>query len=384
MAVCSECRVCRQVLPETPLLRYEDMPRAAQYFPVAETLAQDIRVTLNIVQCSGCGLVQLDNPPVPYYREVIRASAFSEAMRKFRQQQFSAWLDEFGLRKVKAIEVGCGRGEYLQLLLDQGLDAYGLEQGDAAVADARKQGLRVQQGYVDCQDYRLQDGPFQAFFMFNFLEHFPEPMTALRGIAANLSDGAYGLVEVPNFDMMLREQQFTEFVTDHLNYFTRETLSLALQLSGFDVLRCEEIWGDYILSASVRKRAALPLAGFQRAQNDLTQQLDEFIAQFPKGQVAVWGAGHQALAVIAMTGLKDKIAYVIDSAVFKQNKLTPATHLPIVAPQQFYRDQLQGLIIMAAAYSDEVAGLVAQQMRLAPRMAILRSQGLEILPTSAG
>lgn len=372
------CRVCRHSLPESPLLRYPDMPQAAQYFPSRDTLAHDHQVDLTIVQCNGCGLVQLTNKPVNYYREVIRATAFSEAMRRFRLGQFADFVARYQLYGQKVVEIGCGRGEYLQLLQEQGLDAYGLEQGATAVQNCLQQNLNVQMGYAEGASFVLQDAPFNAVFMFNFLEHMPNPVDSLRGIAANLIDGAVGIIEVPNFDMMLRENQFTEFVTDHLSYFTADTLRFTLQLGGFDVLECCEVWDEYIISATVRKRSSLNIAGLVSAQATLTDQLHSFIDQFPAGQVAVWGAGHQALAVIAMTGIKDKIHYVVDSAPFKQNKLTPATHVPIVSPDQFYQDGLQGLIIMAAAYSDEVAKLVQRHAKPVPEIAILRSGGLEL------
>ena len=49
------------------------------------------------------------------------------------------------------------------------------------------------------------------------------------------------------------------------------------------------------------------------------------------GPVAVWGASHQALTLLALARATN-VAYVVDSAPFKQGRLTPATHLRVVAP----------------------------------------------------
>lgn len=78
------CRVCGNKFFEEPLLRYKNMPRAAQFLTDAESLESDKGVDLKVCQCSGCGLVQLSNAPVPYYRAVIRAAAFSEEMKDIR------------------------------------------------------------------------------------------------------------------------------------------------------------------------------------------------------------------------------------------------------------------------------------------------------------
>jgi len=88
----------------------------------------------------------------------------------------------------------------------------------------------------------------------NFLEHLPDPNSTLRGIYNNLTDDAIGLVEVPVFDMILRNKLFSEFIGDHLLYFTKETLTATLRLNGFEIIDCNEEWYEYIISATVKKR----------------------------------------------------------------------------------------------------------------------------------
>ena len=91
------CRVCGSICYKNNLLSYSNMPSSAQGFLTAEGLKSDAGSDLFIIQCMSCGLIQLDNDPVPYYKEVIRASAFSEEMRKFRSKQFKSWVKEFNL-----------------------------------------------------------------------------------------------------------------------------------------------------------------------------------------------------------------------------------------------------------------------------------------------
>ena len=88
----------------------------------------------------------------------------------------------------------------------------------------------------------------------NFLEHAPAPNTFLKQLHLNLNEEAIGLVEVPNVDMILEKNLFSEFMTDHLLYFTEETLSQLLSQNGFHVLSCRPVWHDYCLAAVVQKR----------------------------------------------------------------------------------------------------------------------------------
>jgi 2-polyprenyl-3-methyl-5-hydroxy-6-metoxy-1,4-benzoquinol methylase len=369
------CRVCGRKLPPEVLLRFDGMPAKAQHLPGADDLAADAGVTLDVRRCAGCGLVQLTNPPVPYFREVIRAAAFSPEMGAFRRVQFAEWLQKYGLAGKKVIEIGCGRGEYLELMKEVGADARGLEFNREAAEFARRNGLAVETGYLETGDETLEGAPFDGFFILNWLEHLPNIADVLRGIGHNLAPGAIGLVEVPNFDLVIREKLFTEFTGDHLFYFSAETLARTLGLGGFEVLDCRVVWHDYIISATVRKREPLDLSAFAARRESLERELAAFIARHRS--VAVWGAGHQALAVMALAKLAGKIRYVVDSAPFKQGKFTPATHLPIVPPATLRSDPPRAVIVMAASYSDEVVGMLRRDFDPGLVVAVLRENGLE-------
>jgi len=371
----NRCRVCGNVFLKEPILRYENMPKAAQHLPDAGAIKTEIGVDLEVCQCSGCGLVQLSNEPVSYYKEVIRASAFSEEMKVFRIKQFDDFVKKYSLKNKKVIEIGCGRGEYLSLMKQFGIDAYGLEYAEDSVNQCIQDGLAVSQKYIENSDEKIDGAPFDAFFILNFFEHIPDPNTMLVGVYNNLTDDGLGLVEVPNFNMMLKNNLFSEFIGDHLFYFTRDTLSSTLSQNGFEVVECKEIWYDYIISAVVRKRKKMDVSGFCRQQSKIQDEIESYIKQF--NRVAVWGAGHQSFAILSLTKIGDKIRYVVDDAIFKQNKFTPATHVPIVSSNKLKLDPVDAIIVMAASYSDEVAKKIRENFDNNIYVSILRDFGLE-------
>lgn len=373
------CRICFKPLPTECLLHFKNMPKAAQFLPDAQSIEYDSGIDLDVYQCAGCGVVQTTNEPVPYYKEVVRAAAFSEKMKAFRREQFGRFVQDHALQGKKLIEIGCGRGEYLSLLREAGVEVYGLEYAEPSVQHCIEHGLRVTRGFVDNPDYVLQHAPFDAFAALNFLEHWPDPNASLSGIARNLSENGIGLIEVPNFDMVLQKNLFTEFISDHIFYFTRETLETLLKLNGFEVIECTEVWHGYILSAVVRKRRPCDVSAFSGSRQKLKMEIDGFIHSHAGKTIAIWGAGHQALATIALLGLSGKIKYVVDSAPFKQNKFTPASHIPIVAPEYLNTDPVGAIIVMAASYSDEVAGIIRRDWGDAIHTAIVRDFGLEIV-----
>ena len=369
------CRVCNGTL--LSLMTYENMPKAAQNLPDKQTIdsGQDAGVDLEVCQCEDCGLIQLNNEPVEYYKEVIRASAFSEEMKQFRIKQFKNFVTRYNLSDKNVIEVGTGKGEYLALMKQFVTNAYGLEYGEESVSRCRENDLNVVKGYIDRYDYNIPYGPYDAFFILNFFEHIPEPNVMLKGLCNNLTDDAIGLVEVPNFDMILRQNLYSEFIGDHIFYFTKETLRSTLSKNGFEVIDCKEIWYDYILSAVVKKRKATDLSPFKSHKKNIENVIDNYISSYNK--VAIWGAGHQALTVLSLANLGNKIQYVIDDADFKQNKYTPATHIPIVSSQTLREKPVDAIIVMAASYSDEGAKKIRQNFDKDIDVSILRDYGLE-------
>lgn len=351
-----KCRGCGQTLSEQILLKYDGMPKSAQFFPGKEEAKTEQGVNIILKQCLYCGLIQAVGNPVSYYRDVIRAAGVSDEMRKFRESQYEKWVDEFQLKGKKIIEIGCGKGEYMPFMEKAGVKVYGLEHLQDSVDAGMAEGHKIFQGFPENEEYRIPLAPYDGFYIMNFLEHIPSPGEFLRGIANNLKDEAVGIVEVPDFDMMMKKSLYSEFIQDHLSYFTEDTLRNVLEMNGFQVLHCESIWYNYILSCIVKKRSFAKVGGFIERQEYLKKEVRTFlIHQKNKGKrVAVWGAGHQALANLSLLDMAGDIEYVVDSADFKQNRYTPATHIPIVAPDKLLDGEVQVVIIMAAGYSQEV------------------------------
>ena len=324
------CKVCKNEL--FLLLHYENMPKAAQGFPYANELDDDHGIDLDIYQCSGCGLVQLITEPVPYYWKAIRSE--SAEMKSFRQRQLDRFIKRFKLDREKIIEIT-----------------------------------------EEPKDEILKNISFEAFLMFNFLEHLPDPNRALCCIHYNLIGSGMGIVEVPNFNLILRKKIVTEFIRDHLFYFSAQTLRTTLELNGFNVLSIKEIWDKYILSAIVKRRDPLYAPDFY----DATSALKSKIRRHIRGKtVAVWGAGHQALTALSLFDLKDKVSYVVDSSLFKQGKYTFVTHLPIVAPLRLKTDPVDIILVMVAGYTQEVLDQI-NAMGLNSSIIVLNGSNLEVL-----
>jgi len=348
------------------------MPAMAQNFPDAAELSEDNVEDLKICECSMCGLVQLDTEPVKYYREVIRAVAFSEEMKRFRLGQFAEFVDTYQLSGKRMLEIGAGAGEYLDLMQAQGVETRGIEAGAAGETHPR-----IDKYYLERGSSPLPDSPYDAFFCLNFLEHMPDPKGSLIAIHTSLKPNGIGLIEVPNFDMILEKKIFSEFIRDHLFYFTTRTLTTLLEQSGFEVLSCKPVWHDYSLSATIKKRSLINLAPLVDQKLKIKNSITSFIKGYSKKELAIWGAGHQALATVSMLKMNVNFGYVIDSAKYKQNKYTPGSHILISPPSIIEKKKIKAILIIAGSYSDEVVESLKQNKNRNLKIGILRSDWIE-------
>jgi 2-polyprenyl-3-methyl-5-hydroxy-6-metoxy-1,4-benzoquinol methylase len=372
-----KCRICKSNCFDGPLLRYTNMPSSAQGFPDLKDLENDRGVDLNLFQCSSCGLIQLSERPVSYYKEVIRASSFSDEMKEFRVEQFVSWIDKYNLKEKNILEVGCGRGEYLSILKQiKASSVHGVEYSKESVSLCEKSRLPVTKGFFGDDNFVLPRQEYDGFICLNFMEHWPNPNKVLAHLKENISDNAVGIVEVPNFDMILKQGLYSEFISDHLLYFSKETLIFMLNYNGFEVIECSVIWHDYILSAVVRKRKKIDISLLRSNKLNIETKLNSFINEFEEKEVAIWGAGHQSLAVMSLAKLENKIRYVVDSASFKQGKYTPATHIPIVAPVELKSNPVKAVVIIAASYSSEVAHIMKNSYHHIKHVYVLKDTGL--------
>jgi SAM-dependent methyltransferase len=363
------CRLCAGRLFPQPIVHLQGMPRAAQFFPTRSEFATDEGIVLDVFQCSTCGLVQLSVSPVDYYREVITAASLSPDTRRSRLAQMRAFGEAFGLAGKSVLEVGCATGGMLDILTEAGFRATGIEASVKSVETGRAAGRQMVHGYIG-DIAQIPGQPFDAFVCLNYLEHLPDPAEILRNIHRNTTPEAVGFVTVPNLQFLLDSKCLYEFVADHLSYFDPRSLQHAFELTGFEVLKCELINEDNDIAATVRKRRPAPSAAISVREpvqpRDISSglaEVDTLIGRLQKvvvdytsrgKKVAVWGAGHRTLALLALAKL-DTIEFVVDSAKFKQGRFTPVLHTDIVAPERLKETPVDLVMVMVPGlYPDEV------------------------------
>lgn len=248
---------------------------------------------------------------------------------------------------------------------------------------------RVYEGFAT-GDVRYPEGPFDAFVQFNFLEHQPDPCDMLRNIGRNLKPQALGLITVPSFEYILRYNGYYELLRDHIANYTEFTLQKLLQDCGFELLSMDLVNRDTI-EAIVRKAdpdelselhysgRLIDVSALRDSYDRLSASVNAHIDHLSESHrtMAIWGASHQGFTLAATTKLGGRVEYIIDSAPFKQGRFSPASHIPIVAPDYAVAHPVDEILIVAPGYTDEIAGIIRERFDENVRILVLRTDRIE-------
>ena len=169
-----------------------------------------------------------------------------------------------------------------------------------------------------------------------------------------------------------------------------------MEEAGFEVLE-EEMVNRDTLSIIVRKKKLekngnyfegsrknsqikkADLSGLMESRYVIGREMAEFAEGLKsrKLRLAMWGASHQGFTLASTTAIGGFAEYIMDSAPFKQGKYAPVSHLPIIAPDDFWKNPVHAILIAAPGYTEEIRGLIEGKFGKEIEVWALKSNHLE-------
>jgi O-antigen chain-terminating methyltransferase len=146
-----------------------------------------------------------------------------------------------GSKSAPVLDLGCGRGEWLELLADHHLVARGVDSNPVMIERCRAQGVDVTLGDALIYLRGLPDRSVGAVTSFQMVEHMPfETVIALLDEALRvLKTGGLLILETPNPQNVLVGSQTFWIDPTHLKPIPSQTLRFFVEARGF----CEaEVW----------------------------------------------------------------------------------------------------------------------------------------------
>lgn len=248
----------------------------------------------------------------------------------------------------KVLEIGCGKGYFLNLLLSKGVNVTGIDptyEGEST--------LIIKDYYGDKYSYLEAD----FIILRHTLEHIPKPFEFIKMIAkANKYKGKI-YIEIPTFDWIVNNNAVEDIFYEHCNYFVPDTIQLL-----FESCDCEYIFnGQYLGVIADLSRVKNTIETKAAIQYNLkfNEKIESYSSLVNRHQnVAIWGAGAKGSTFLNMVDKNcEKIKCVIDINPLKQGKYIAITGHPVISPSEINQYGIENIIVMNHNYYDEIKTL---------------------------
>jgi polysaccharide pyruvyl transferase WcaK-like protein/SAM-dependent methyltransferase len=152
-------------------------------------------------------------------------------------ERFQTLYKVFGNRLLaggRVLEVGCGIGSVLPLLVGLGWKAHGIEPDPEYARTGRQlYGLEIDTDLLE--DTPIRCGSFDLVMSFHVLERVADPKLHLSVIRDVVKRNGHLFLEVPVLDLPAAGDLDRFFWTRHPNVFSKEFLDAAVQQQGFAI-----------------------------------------------------------------------------------------------------------------------------------------------------
>ncbi len=340
---------------------------AARRFPLGDLL---------LAHCPACGFLfnsAFDSARIDYAEGYEETQGFSGTFMKFLEGTVRGLTTEHGVRNQHVVEIGPGRGDFLELLCRAGDNAgVGIDPSSTAgrVDRTAGRGLTFETACYGPEHATL---PTDLLACRHTLEHLPDVGSVAALWRANLESHARSrvFVEVPDTLRILDEGAFWDVYYEHTSYFTAGSLARLFAANGFDVDAVSTVYGDqYLHLFATPNRGA---AAATSAPDDLariTSAVDAFReacaaslarwhavledARQANERVALWGSGSKATGFLTTLGLGDLVDCVVDINPDKHGQFVAGTGHEIVAPDALAARKPDRVIAMNPVYLNEI------------------------------
>jgi hypothetical protein len=242
-----------------------------------------------------------------------------------------AHIVEVHLGKQNLIEVGCGKGFFLELLLSLGFDVTGFDSTyDGANSKIVKR--HFEPGIIQT--------PANGLILRHVLEHIPDPIDFLNQLKESNNMKGLIYIEVPCFDWIIKNRTWFDIFYEHVNYFRIGDFERMFKI----VVECGHCFGGqylYVIAdlSTLRKPKCTEKEkidfpkDFLKSLNIIKDKQKSFAIKKPT--VVVWGGGSKGVIYCLLRkrmGLP--VDFVIDINPAKQGKFLPSIGLRVYSPDE--------------------------------------------------
>ncbi|MEM7127342.1 MAG: methyltransferase domain-containing protein [Chloroflexota bacterium] len=330
------------------------------------------KVDIELAFCHNCGHLfnpHFDPSLMVYTQEYENSLHFSARFQEYAESLVADLIERHDLRGKDIVELGCGKGDFLQLICEKG--------GNRGVGFDKSyvpEPVTLEQGEVTfIQDwYSEQYADYAADFICcrHVLEHIEDPyayLMELRQIIGERRDVTI-FFEVPNALFTLQDLAIWDIIYEHCSYYSKYSLEALFARCGFQVTNLYDAYeGQFLcIEATPSPETVKPtlnpadlladLRSFAQRYEEKTTKERETLARMEREhkKAVVWGAGSKGITFLNMLGLQDQIQFAIDINPRKQSMFVTGAGQQIVSPADMANYEPDVIIVMNPVYINEI------------------------------
>lgn len=383
------CRLCAAPL-QTVLVDLGEMPPANALLDGPDDVAAERALPLCARVCDVCRLVQVPENvgQAEIFSEYSYFSSYSTTFLEHAREYAHRAAQELSLGPDSlVVEVASNDGYLLRHFHALGIGVLGIEPAANVARAAEALGLPTRVAFLDSALGREIGPRADLVVANNVLGHVPDLRDFVAGLAAMVRPDGVVSVEVHHVLRLLEGLQVDTVYHEHRSYFSLLTASRALESAGLAVFDAElipthggslRLWAapaaaDRTPTPEVGRIAALEraagldgravYAAFAARAQGCRDALERFLAgALAAGEtVAAYGAAAKGATLLNWVGATtETVRCVADRNPYKQGRLMPGTHIPIVPPQALDDLRPDHLLILPWNLTDEIVAEMAR------------------------
>ena len=331
---------------------------------------------LNVVSCKKCShlflskipnLNLLNNLYNKYYNYPSPIKGFFKPERD--DNFIKIFLKNNNNKKKQSIfEIGCYDGYVLKKLSEKGHKVLGCDPSKGALI-GKKKGIPIRKEFFNPSLHKYEKYDF--VITRHLIEHIVNPIRWLKNLLKVLKVNGKLVIETPNVDFFLKRGLPSVFSLQHLQYFTKYSLSILL-----DNLNCkvEKIYQSnenliFFVKKNKKQKKKLKtknsnienLKKFKKKYLSTKKMLQKEVAKNSVKKISVWGAGGFGSVVHLFYDLPaKKILFYVDSDP-KKTKMRFLTSNASIYNKNYLRVKKPDIIVVTSLYGTQILKLLKKE-----------------------
>lgn len=382
----SGCRMCGG----TSLYPFLDLgfhPPSDAMLSQSDLNKPQILFPLRVVQCTECGLTQLDyaaNPKLLYGNNYLYESSVTETGKDHFFKMADSICKQFNLQNNSLIvDIGSNVGVLLEGFKRNNMRVLGIDPAPKISVIANQRGIETWNTFINesaAKEIVDQKGKASIVTGTNVFAHIDDKEGLLQALNILLEEDGVFIVEAPYLVDLIDNLEYDTIYLEHLEYISIKPLISFFHKYNMEVFRVEKhnIHGNsvrFFVSRKGKRKIEDSVEEFLNLEEEKKiyqrETLDKFamnvkkhkeeiitlLNQLKKEGKKVIGISAPAKGNTLLNYCKigpDTLHYITEKSKMKIGRYTPGMHIPIVEEEELYKQNADYGLILAWNFSEEI------------------------------